>query len=145
MRMCIGQLETFNSCCGRFHSTLDYIFLPNCLLSSIKLAQTFDDVVDNTSDHLPIQLKLCYTASDSVLICDESPKDSRSKLEIHWSKFPSETINRMCKSPLLLDLEKISMSSFIDSAAAVDKITDLLIRHSLPPCLHTFETLQEKE
>ena len=48
----------------------------------------------------------------------------------------------MCKSPLLLYLEKINMSSFIDSAAAVDKITDLLIDHSLPPYLHTFETLQ---
>ena len=132
MRMCSGPLETFNSYCGKFHSTLDYIFLPNCLPSSIKLPKTFDDDVDNTSDHLPIQLKLCYTASDSVLICDEGSKDSRSKLKIHWSKFPSETINRMYKSPLLLDLEKISMSSFIDSAAAVDKITDLLIGHSLP-------------
>ena len=30
MRMCTGPLETFNSCCGRFHSTLDHIFLPNC-------------------------------------------------------------------------------------------------------------------
>ena len=56
MRMCTGPLETFNSYCGRFHSTFDCIFLPNCLMSSIKLAKTFDDVVDNTSDHLPIQL-----------------------------------------------------------------------------------------
>ena len=38
----------------------------------------------------------------------------------------------MCKSPLLFDLEKISISSFTDSAAAVDKITELLIGHSLP-------------
>ena len=82
MRMYTGPLETFNSYCGRFHSTSDYIFLPNCLLSSIKLAQTFDDDVDNTSDHLPIQLKLCYTVSDSVSTCDEGShkgsKDSRS-------------------------------------------------------------------
>ena len=62
MKMCPGPLEAFNSYCGRFcHSTLDYIFLPNCLLSSIKLAKTSDDDVDNTSDHLPIQQKLCYT------------------------------------------------------------------------------------
>ena len=135
MRMYAGPLKTFNSCCGRFHSTLDYIFLPNCSLSSIKLGKTFDDV-DNTSDHLPIQLKLCYTVSDSVSTCDkgsrEGSKDSISKLKIHWSKFPSETINRMYKSPLLLDLEKICMFSFTDSAAAVDKITVLLIGHSLP-------------
>ena len=132
MRTCTVLLETFNSCCGRFHSTLDYIFLPNCLLSSIKLPKTFNDDVDNISDHLPVKLKLCYTVSDSVSTCDEGSKDSRSKLKIHWSKFPSETINRKHKSPLLLDLEKISMSSFTDSAATVDKITDLLIGHSLP-------------
>ena len=135
MRMCTGPLETFHSYCGRFHSTLDYMFLPNCLLSSIKSAKTFNDDVDNISDHLSIQLKLCYTVSDSVSTCDEGSregsKDSISKLKIHWSKFPSETINRIYKSPLLLDLEKISMSSFTDSAAAVDKITDPLIGHSL--------------
>ena len=38
----------------------------------------------------------------------------------------------MYKSPLLLDLEKISISSFTDSPVAVDKITELLIGHSLP-------------
>ena len=48
MRMCSGPLNTFNSYCGRFHSTIDYIFLPNCLLSSIKFAKTFDDDIDNT-------------------------------------------------------------------------------------------------
>ena len=132
MKMCTGPLEVFNSYCGRLHCTLDYIFLPNCLLSSIKSAKTFDDDVDNTSDHLPIQLKLCYTISDSVLTCDESSKDSRSKLKIHWSTFRSEIINRMYKSPMLFDLGKISISSFTDSAAAVDKITELLIGHSLP-------------
>ena len=112
MRMYTGLLETFNSHCGRFHSTLDSTFLPNCLLSSIESAKTFDDV-DNTSDHLPIQLKLCYAVSDSVSICDEGSKDSRSKFKIHWSKFPSETINRLYKSPLLLDLEKLACPALL--------------------------------
>ena len=58
MKMCTGPLETFNSYCGRFHSTLGYIFLPNCLLSSVTLAKTFDDDVDNTSDHLPTEIML---------------------------------------------------------------------------------------
>ena len=84
MKMCTGPLETFNSYCGRFRSTLDYIFSRHCLQNSIKSAKTFDDDVDNTSDHLPIQLKFCYTVSDSVSTCDESSKDSRSKLKIHW-------------------------------------------------------------
>ena len=113
MKMFPGPLETFSSNCDRFRSSLNYIFLPNCLLSSIKSAKTFDDDVDNTSDYLPIQLKLCYTVySDSVSACDESSKDSRSKLKIHWSKFPSERINRMYKSPLLFDLEKIAHPVF---------------------------------
>ena len=38
----------------------------------------------------------------------------------------------MYKSPVLFDLEKISISSFTNSAAAVDKITELLIGYSLP-------------
>ena len=82
--------------------TLDYIFLPNCLLSSIKSAKTFDDDVDNTSNHLPIQLKLCYIVSDSVSTRDEGSKEFEIKIGTHWSKFLSE----MYKSPLLLDLEK---------------------------------------
>ena len=28
---CNGPLETFVSHCGRYKSTIDYIFLPNCL------------------------------------------------------------------------------------------------------------------
>ena len=58
MNMCAGPLETFNSFCGRYHSTLDYIFVPNCLISSITSAKTFEADPDNTSDHLPIQLTL---------------------------------------------------------------------------------------
>ena len=69
MRMCTGPLETFNSyyyyLLFNSYSTSDYIFLPNCLLSGIKLSKTFDDDIDNTSDHLPIQLKLCYTVKAS--------------------------------------------------------------------------------
>ena len=49
-----------------------------------KSAKTFGDDVDNTSDRLPVQLTFCYTVSDSVWTCDESSKDSRSKLKIHW-------------------------------------------------------------
>ena len=93
----------------------------------------FDDDVDNSPDHLPISdLKLCNVVSDSVLTCDKNSKDLlRSKLKIHWSKFPSEIINRMYKSPLLFDFEKYSISSFIDFVVTVYKITELLIGHWL--------------
>ena len=44
MNMCAGPLETFNSFCGRCHTTVkpDYIFVPICLLSSITSAKTFE-------------------------------------------------------------------------------------------------------
>ena len=58
LRRCKGPLESYNSHCERYHSTLDYIFLPNCLLNNIDSAETFELDVDNTSDHLPIQVNL---------------------------------------------------------------------------------------
>ena len=58
MNMCTGPHETFNMFCGRHHSTLNYIFVPNYLLSSIESAKTFEADLGNTSDHLPIQMTI---------------------------------------------------------------------------------------
>ena len=44
------------STCGRFHSTIDYVLLPNCWFEKISNAKTFFLSVDNTSDHVPIQV-----------------------------------------------------------------------------------------
>ena len=54
-------METYYSHCGRYSSTLDYVFLPNCLLDNILMAKTFDLEFDNTSDHVPIQLNVSYS------------------------------------------------------------------------------------
>ena len=70
LRRCKGPLELHNSHCGRYHSTLDYIFLPNCLLDNVDSAETFELDVDNTSDYLPIlvNLRTAYsTTLDSPL------------------------------------------------------------------------------
>ena len=61
LKQCKGPLESFNSHCWRYHSTLDYIFLPNCLLNNIDSPETFDQDVDNTSDHLPILVNLKFS------------------------------------------------------------------------------------
>ena len=53
-RGCKGPLESYDFHCGRYHSTLDYIFLYNCLLNNVDSAETFEPDVENTSDHLPI-------------------------------------------------------------------------------------------
>ena len=54
-----GPVETYYSHCGRYRSTLDYIFLPNCLLDNILMVKT---EIDNTSDHVPIQLNVSYSS-----------------------------------------------------------------------------------
>ena len=45
---CKRPLETFVSHCGRFKSTIDYIFLPNCLFDSIVSSKVFKQTIDNT-------------------------------------------------------------------------------------------------
>ena len=57
---CCGPIETFVVHSGKYKSTLDYILLSNCLFDSIDFCKTFDKSVDNTSDHLPVMLKIKY-------------------------------------------------------------------------------------
>ena len=77
MNMCTGPLEKFSSFCGRHHSPLDYIFVPNCQLKHLKSAETFESAKtfeadpDNTSDHLPIQMTLNFTVNDNSASYDE--------------------------------------------------------------------------
>ena len=61
LKQCKGPLESFNSHCERYHSTLDHIFLPNCLLDNIDSPETFDQDVDNISDHLRILVNLKFS------------------------------------------------------------------------------------
>ena len=53
----------------QYRSTIDYIFLPNCLQDKIIFARTFDSDVYNTStsDHQLIILKLNYHSTDVQL------------------------------------------------------------------------------
>ena len=60
LSICSGPLETFVSHCGRFKTTIDYILLPNCLHDSIVSYKTFEQTVENTSDHFPIELKINF-------------------------------------------------------------------------------------
>ena len=55
---CIGPSDTFFSTCGCFRSTIDYILLPNCWFEKTSNAKTFCLSVDNTSDHVPIQVDI---------------------------------------------------------------------------------------
>ena len=86
------------------YSTLDYIFVPNCLLSSIESAKTFEADSDNTSDHLPIQMTLNFTMNDNSASYDGDHPCSEKKYKIFWSKFSLVDINTKYVTPLLYDL-----------------------------------------
>ena len=68
--VCSRPLETFVSHCGRFKSKIDYILLSNCLHDSIVSCKTFEQTIENTSDHLPVQLKINYNNSCTALSFD---------------------------------------------------------------------------
>ena len=143
MNMCNGPLETFNSFCGRHHSTLDYIFVPNCLLSSIESVKTFEADSDNTSDHLPIQMTLNFTMNDNSASYDGDPQCSEEKSTIFWSKFSLVDINTKYVTPPLYDLEKGDIDP-TDSERVVEKISKLLIDCSASLVVPRVKTIKKK-
>ena len=64
LTICDGPLETYFSHCGKYRSTTDCIFLPNCPLNSIVMSKTFDLDIDKTSDHQPVTAKLDFSLPD---------------------------------------------------------------------------------
>ena len=130
LKQCKGPLEYFNSHCGRYHSTLDYIFLPNCLLNNIDSLETFDQDVDNASDHLPILVNLKFSERLATDLDCHRHFGSRAERKIHWSNFSHETINVKYVTSLLVDLTDIGMSESNDTETVTTTITNLLLKHS---------------
>ena len=91
---CNGPVEAFVSHCGRFRSTIDYIFVPNSSLNKVITAKTFEMLPDNTSDHVPIQLYLNYSRSLETIknLPQQMAEIPVSKQNIHWSNFAQEEI-----------------------------------------------------
>ena len=126
-------LETCISDCGRQRSTLDYIFVPNCLLGNINSCKTFDMQIENTSDHLPFTLELNYPTSSLDIITDDFASDLASSPKIDCSKFSQEEISEKYISPLVNQLENINIAEYSDSNDSADTITNLLLQNSVSP------------
>ena len=75
----ICLVNLLEQCKGRYHSTLDYIFLPKCLLNNIDSPKTFDQDDDNTSDHLPILVNLKLSERLSIDLDCQRHFGSRAK------------------------------------------------------------------
>ena len=134
LRRCKGPLESYNYHCGRYHSTLDYIFLPNCLLNNIYSAETFELDVDNTSDHLPILVNLRISKKIPTALNLDSQSDSGSgvKQKVHWSNFSHGTVTEKYVTPLLADLVDLDLNEWNETDTVSNTITKLLLKHSYP-------------
>ena len=77
--------------CGRFKSTISYILLPNCLHHSIVSCKTFDQTIENTSDHLPVQLKVNYDNSCTALSFDNCSEMAAEIDKFRWLNYSTET------------------------------------------------------
>ena len=96
LSICSGPLETFVSHCGRFKSTIDYILLPNCLHGSIVSCKTFEQTIENTSDHFPIQLKInFYDNSCTALSFDNCSEMAAKTDKVRWSNYSIGTISTL--------------------------------------------------
>ena len=128
-----GPTDTFFSHCGRYRSTLDYIFVPNCLFNEIRSAKTSDLCAENTSDHLPIMVKLNQPELPdcTTTVSDECCIASGKRPKIQWLKFSSEKIHEKYVIPLLSDLSEVDMCDLIDFKTAADKLSQMLIDNSL--------------
>ena len=102
------------------------MFVPNCLLSSITSAKTFDADPDNTSDYLPIQLTL--NINYNFASCAGNSQRSKKKPKLNGPN-SLEVINTPYVTPLLHDFENGGID-FNDSGKAIDEILKLIAHHS---------------
>ena len=126
MGMCHGRTETYFSHCGRYSSTLDYIFLPDSLSEKITSAKTFGMHVDNISDHASVQLAINYThltAPSNIVTSTPKPK-------IDWSKFTKDEINENYTTPLLTKLTNIDLALLNGTENDVNAVTKLILTNS---------------
>ena len=120
MSICSGPLETFVSHCGRFKSTINYILLPNCLHDSIASCKTFEQTIENTSDHLPLQLKInYYDNSCTALSFDNCSEMAAINDKVIWSNYSNETISTIYATSIANEMENMrpdDYNSLADSA-----------------------------
>ena len=95
----------------------------------MKYVKTFDSCTENTSDHLPIMVKLnpqeftdCTTT-----VSDECCIASGKRSKIQWSKFALEKIHKKYVIALLSDLSEVDKCDPIISKTAVDRLSQMLI------------------
>ena len=122
---CEGPLETYFSHCERCKSTIDYIFLPNCLYHSIVSCIPFGRDIENTSEHVLVKPQIEFSMDTHINTINDTNSYSGPKLKVNWSKFPQEEIERNYTTPISADLENMTK-------VEPDNLTKIVLQHSHP-------------
>ena len=80
LETCQGPTQSYVSHCGRFRSTVDYVFISNCLVNLVVRAKTFESNSDNRSDHMPIEVAIKYTDTCHKQGVSSEEQSGRSKI-----------------------------------------------------------------
>ena len=96
-------------------------------------AKTFDLCAENTSDHVPIMVKLNQQEFPdyTTTVGNEWAIASGKRPEIQWSKFSLEKIHEKYVIQLLSDISEVDMCDLIVSKTSADKLSQMLIYNSL--------------
>ena len=119
----LWTVYTYHSCCGRYRSTIGYIFLPNCLFKSIVSVKTLEPITSQC--RLPLSSLIYLSKSLAVLTMQNLPLKIRSF-------GPNFRMKRSVKSMSIrfcLDLEYFELE-FCDSVSVTENLTSLIVHHS---------------
>ena len=114
LSICEGPLETYFLIVQDTSQPL-ITFLPNCLYHSI----------ENTPDHVPVKLQIEFSTDTHTNKINSFNSYSRPKLKVNWSKFSKEEIERTYTTPILSDLENMTIvepDNFTNSTENLTKI-----------------------
>ena len=129
---CEGPLEAYFSHCERCKSTIDYIFLPNCLYHNIVSCITFDRDIENRSDDVPVKLQIEFSMDSHINTINDTNSYSGSKLKVNWSKFSQDEIERNYTTLISDDLENMTLVEPDNLTNYTENLTKILLQHSRP-------------
>ena len=98
-----------------------FILLPNCLSDNTVSCKTFEHMIDNTSDHLPITPEINYSFNKNTALFSENSSETSFKNKIRWSKFSFEKITESYAVPIANDLELMSLEDCNSLANSAEK------------------------
>ena len=100
------------------------------MFDSIIFCKTFDKSIDNTSDHLPVMLKIKYHFNSRTLDHNDAIQNHAIKSKITWSSFSKEEIDNNYSIPLMNELNTLAQDEYNSLACSSDAIITLLTKHA---------------